>query len=85
MKMSDNAKVVLNYLKGVSSDVTAQDVAEATGLGVKSVVPIFTSFVKKGLGERVEAVETLEDGSTKTVKILKLTDAGVALDPDSAE
>ena len=41
--------------------------------------------MKKGLGERVTAEIELEDGSHKTVKFLKLTDAGLALDVDAVE
>lgn len=82
MAMSENAVVVLNYLKQIKgADVTANDVADATGLGVRSVVPIFTSMVKKGLGERIEAEATLDDGTVKTVKLLKLTPEGMDFDP----
>ena len=40
---------------------------------------------KKGLGERVIATVELEDGKEETVKFLKLTDAGQALDTEATE
>lgn len=83
MAMKANSAMVLNYLKEVNgSDVTATDVAEATGLGVKQVNGIFTSAIqKKGYGIRVPAEVELEDGTHKAVKFLQLTDEGLALDP----
>lgn len=81
--MKENSIKVLNYLKSIhGTDVTAADVAEALGIDDKRVVDgVFTSFQKKGLGVRVPAEMTLEDGSHKTVKLLVLTDAGLAFDP----
>ena len=82
MAMSEKSTMVLNYLKSVNgSNVTAADVAEATGLERKSVDPCFTSLVKKGLGERVEAEIELADGTHKKVKFLVLNDQGMAFDP----
>ena len=78
--MSENAKKVLAYLKGVNGEnVTVHDVSDALGLPVNSITGTFNSFVKKGLGVR-EA-----DGTHKQVKFLKLTDAGMAYDPAAAE
>lgn len=82
--MSENAKKVLGYLKGIgNADVTVHDVADATGLAVNSITGTFNSFVKKGLGERVTAEIELEDGTHKAVKFLKLTDAGMTFDPSA--
>ena len=84
MAMKENSKNVLNYLKGVTTDVTAADVAEALGLEKRQVDGIFTSAIqRKGYGNRVEAEIQLEDGTHKKVKFLKLTDTGMALDPDA--
>ena len=85
--MKENSKAVLNYLKTIDgSDVTAADVAVAVGLEKRQVDGIFTSAIqKKGLGVRVPAEMTLEDGSHKTVKLLVLTDAGLAFDPTATE
>ncbi len=85
MAMSENSKTVLNYLKSVNgTDVTAKDVAAATGLDVKTVNPCFTSAIqKKELGYREEAEIELADGTHAKVKFLRLNDAGMAFDPDA--
>lgn len=86
-KMSENSLTVLNYVKDHDGeDFTAADIADATGLGLRSVNGIVTSaFAKKGLMERVEAEIEAEDGKHKTVKFIRLTPAGKSFDPDAAE
>ena len=87
MAMSENSKRVLNFLKendGV--DLTAADVASALGIEKRSVDGAFTSALqRKVYGERIPAELELEDGTHKAVKILKLTEAGKAFDPDAVE
>ena len=85
MAMSENSKKVLNYMKEINgADVTAADVAAALGLEKRQIDGIFTSAIqRKGYGVRVPAEITLEDGTHKPVKFLKLTDAGMAFDPDA--
>ena len=85
MAMKENSKKVLNYLKENSgASVTAADVAEALGLEKRQVDGIFTSALqRKGLGVRVPAEIELDDGTHKAVKFLRLTDAGMAFDPDA--
>lgn len=85
MAMKSNSVAVLNYLKSVNgSNVTAADVAEALGLEKRQVDGIFTSALqRKGYGERIPAEIELEDGTHKTVKFLRLTAAGMSLDPDA--
>ena len=75
--MKENSKIVFNYVKEhEAEDITAADITEATGLPVKSVNGIITSaFQKKGIMERVEADVVAEDGTKKTVKLIKLTNA----------
>ena len=87
MAMKENSKNVLNYLKSINgADVTSADVADALGLEKRQVDGIFTSALqRKGLGIRVPAEVELEDGSHKQVKFLRLTDAGMAFDPDAEE
>jgi hypothetical protein len=87
MAMKENSKNVLNYLKGIAGEnVTSGDVAEALGLEKRQVDGIFTSALqRKGLGVRVPAEVELDDGSHKQVKFLRLTDAGMAFDPDAEE
>ena len=86
-KLSENSLIVLNYVKAnEGNDITASDIAEGTGLSVRSVNGIVTSaFQRKGLMERVEAEVELEDGTHKTVKFIKLTDEGKAFDPAAVE
>ena len=87
MAMKENSKKVLNYLKGINgANVTAADVAEATGLEKRSVDGIFTSALqRKGYGGRVPAEIELEDGTHKAVKFLQLTPAGMSFDPDAED
>lgn len=85
-KLSDNAKKIMTYLKDIdNADVTVHQVAEELGLQVNQITGTFNSFVKKGLGERVEAeIENL-DGSHEKVKFLKLTAKGLDFDPNAEE
>jgi hypothetical protein len=85
--MSANTKAVIKYLQEVhGQDVTSSDVAEALGIARASVDGGFTRGIQpKGLGVRVEAEIELEDGTHKKVKFLKLTQEGLAFDPDAVE
>ena len=87
MAMKENSKKVLNYLKSINgANVTAADVAEATGLEKRSVDGIFTSALqRKGYGVRIPAEIELEDGTHKAVKFLRLTPAGMSFDPDAED
>jgi hypothetical protein len=87
MAMKPNSKKVWEYLKEINGEnVTAADVAAELGMEKRSVDGIFTSAIqRKGLGIRVPAEVELEDGSHKQVKFLKLTEAGLAFDPDASE
>lgn len=83
MAMSEKTQKVLEYLKEVDgANVTSADISEAlggdeAGYGKKSIDGIVTSGLqRKGLAERVPAVITLEDGTPKSVKFIKLTAAG---------
>lgn len=90
-KLSENSRKVFEYVKGINgADVTADDIASATGLGVRQVNGIVTSaFQKKGIMERIPAeIEVTEpDRGTihKAVKFIKLTAAGETFDPDAQE
>lgn len=86
-KLNENSRKVFDYVKGVNgADVTAQDIADATGLGVRQVNGIVTSaFQKKGIMERIPAEVELSDGTHKAVKFIKLTAVGETFDPDTQE
>ena len=85
--LKPNSLAVFNFVKdNDGEDFTAADIAEALDLEVKQVNGIVTSaFQKKGLMERVPAEATLEDGTHKAIKLIRLTDTGRAFNPDAAE
>lgn len=86
-KLSENSRSVFDYVKGVNgANITADDIAKATGLGVRQVNGIVTSaFQKKGIMERIPAEVELSDGTHKAVKFIKLTAVGETFDPDTQE
>lgn len=83
--MKESTKTVIKYLQSQNNkDMTAADVAAALGMEKKSVDGVFTAALqRKDLGYRQEAEIMGDDGKHKTVKFLKLTDAGFALDVDA--
>lgn len=82
MAMKENSVNILNYLKQHNGeDLTSADVADALGLGKRSVDGSFTALCRKGLGVRTPAEIELEDGSHKQIKLLSLTAEGMAFDP----
>ena len=85
--LKENSKLVFNYVKeNEGNNITAADIAEGTGLEVRSVNGIVTSaFQRKGLMERVPAEVEMEDGSHKAVKFIRLTADGKAFDPEAKE
>lgn len=84
--MKERTRKVFDYLKeNNGQDLTALDVANALGLEKRSVDGSFTSFCKKGWGVREEAEVELADGTHKKVKYLRMTDAGIAFDPDATQ
>jgi len=82
--MKDNTKTVFNYLKEHDGqNVIASDIAEATGLPIKSVNGIVTAALcRKGKDYAVrvpgEIEETDENGNVthKAVKFIQLTEKG---------
>ena len=85
--LKENSKLVFNYVKeNEGKNITAADIAEGTGLEVRSVNGIVTSaFQRKGLMARIPAEIELEDGSHKAVKFIVLTDEGKAFDPEATD
>lgn len=95
--LKENSRKVYDYVvANDGKDFTAADIAEATGLGVKSVNGIITAaFQRYGvkaedgsktitpLMVREEAVIECEDGTKATVKFIRLTDEGRAFNPDA--
>lgn len=87
MALKPNTIHVIEYLQSINGEnVTAADVAEALGLEKKTVDGIFTAAIqRKQLGMREAAEIELQDGTHKTVKFLRLNDAGMAFDPNATE
>ena len=85
--LKPTTKTVYEFVKANNGkNITAADIAEGTGLETKQVNGIVTSaFQRKGLMERVPAEIELTDGSHKSVKFIKLTEAGLAFDPDAED
>lgn len=83
--LKENSRKVFDYVKSVNgADITAADIAEATGLEIKSVNGIITSaFQRKGIMERIPAEIQLEDGTHKTIKLIRFTEEGKNYDPDA--
>ena len=86
MALKENSRKVFDYVKSMQGqDITAQDIADATGLTTKQVNGSVTSaFQRKGLMVRTPAKVETEDG-VKEVKFISLTDEGMAFDPDVTE
>lgn len=83
-QMKDNTKAVFNYLKDhANEDLTAADVAAALEIDKRKVDGSFTSFQKKGWGVRIPAEQENPDGTHTAIKLLKLTDEGLGIDPDN--
>lgn len=85
--VSEKSLMVLDYLKGIGDEnVTSEDIAKALDMTKKSVDGVVTSGLqKKGLTERIPAEIELEDGTHKTVKFIKVTEAGYAYDHEAAK
>lgn len=81
--MSEKTVKVLNYLKEINgANVTSADIAEALQMDKKSVDGVVTSGLqRKGLAERVPAEIELEDGTHKSIKLIRLTAAGKEFTP----
>lgn len=79
-EMSDTIKAILTYLTdNEGANITLDDLAEGVGVAKRSVNGSFNSLVKKGFCARTAAVVE----APVKVKLLTLTDAGLALDPDT--
>lgn len=87
MAIKANTKLVIDFLQKMNGEnLTAADVAEAVGLEKRQVDGIFTSAIqRKGYGVRIPAEVELDDGSHKAIKLLRLTDEGMALDTNASD
>ena len=79
MAMKEGTRQIWDYIVAHDGeDFTAQHIADALGVGVKSVNGSVTSFQKKGLTIREEVAIT-----GGTVKYIRLTDEGRDFNPDA--
>lgn len=87
MAMTEKTKTVFQFLQeNQGKNLTAADVAEATGLNKRQVDGIFTRSIQaKNFGVRIPAEVELEDGTHKAIKLLTLTEEGMAVDLNAAE
>lgn len=83
-EMKPNSKLVFNYVKEhAGEDYTANDIAAALNIPAKSVNGILTAFQKKGFIVREPAEAELADGTHKAIKLVRVTEAGLAFDVDA--
>lgn len=95
MKLKENSKIVYDFVKAHEAEnITANDIAEATGLTSRQVNGIITMAFQRHkdedknevpLMERVPAEIELDDGSHKAIKLIRLTEAGKAITVEDAE
>ena len=94
--LKENSKIVYDFVKAHDGeDFTAQDIADATGLGVRTVNGIVTSAFQRHKDKdknevplmiRVPAeIQDPETGLHKPIKFIQLTDAGRAFDPNAED
>ncbi len=81
MAMKENTRIIWDYIVAHDGeDFTAQNIADATGIGVKSVNGSITSFCKEPKNWCVREEVAVTGGK---VKYIRLTDEGRAFDPDA--
>jgi hypothetical protein len=96
--MKPNSILVYNYVKeNGSKNITAADIAEGTGLNVRTVNGIVTAAFQRHTivvdGEKVaqplmvrEPAEIeLADNTHQMVKFIKLTEAGESFNPEASD
>lgn len=88
-----NSIQVLNYMKqNYGKELSKQEIAEALGISISAVTGSVNGLEKKGYCEKVRE-EVVEDAhatetrkaKTHVVKYHKLTEAGLAYDPEKEE
>lgn len=95
-KLTENSRLVYEYVKAHEDEnITANMIAEATGLSSRSVNGIITMSFQRNkdedknevpLMERVLGEPTVDEkGKAVVPKYIKLTDAGRALEIEEAE
>ena len=94
--LKENSRIVYDFVKAHDGqDFTAQDIADATGLSVRSVNGIVTSAFQRHKDKDKNEVPLMvrvpaevidpETGLHKAIKFIQLTDEGRAFDPNTEE
>lgn len=94
--MNDNSKKVFKFVKEHDGeDFTAQDIADALGMKVRSVNGIITSAFQRHKNAAKEEIPLMvrvpaeivdpETGLHKPVKFIQLTDEGREFDPEAED
>lgn len=85
-KMTENSRKVFDFLKANHGvQMTGQEVAKELDVTINAVTGSVNGLVKKGYAVREEVTTQDDAGKAKVVKYVKLTDAGMAFDPDAVE
>lgn len=95
MKLKENSKIVFDFVKEHEDEnITANDIAEATGLTSRQVNGIITMAFQRHKDEEKNEVPLMErvvaeveeaDGTHSKVKLIKLTDEGRNITVEVAE
>lgn len=87
MALKENQRKIYDYVKSMNGqDITAEDIANAVGATTRQVNGSLTAFFcKKGLMKRTPAEMELPDGTHKAIKLVSLTEEGLAFDPDASD
>lgn len=95
MKLKENSRIVYEYVLAHEDDnITANDIADATGLTSRQVNGIITMAFQRHKDEEKNEVPLMErvvaeveeaDGTHSKVKLIKLTDAGRNIEIEDAE
>ena len=95
MKLKENSKIVYDFVKEHEDEnITANDIAEATGLTSRQVNGIITMAFQRHKDEEKNEVPLMErvvaeveeaDGTHSKVKLIKLTDEGRNITVEVAE
>ena len=94
--LKENSKIVYDFVKAHDGeDFTAQDIADATGLSVRSVNGIVTSAFQRHKDKDKNEVPLMvrvpaeildpKTGLHKAIKFIQLTDAGREFDPNAED
>lgn len=85
MAMKASTAEIFKYIQAHNDeDLTAEQIADALGYDTRKVNGTISMVIcKQRFGEREEVLVKDEEGVTKTIKIIKLNEDGMAFDVDA--